>query len=121
MSPATVKLLVIENIMLQPAMDVYILPFCTVHYTVERKKQVVLGLLCVQQTGSLWCSLQGKTEVVAMPSEQYSLELTNTTVASLDVQTSNVTGLVIGDTEIVLQDKSIQHCPDIQIPPCVLT
>lgn len=42
------KLLVIENIMLQPAMDVYILPFCTVHYTVERKKQVVLGLLCVQ-------------------------------------------------------------------------
>lgn len=39
-SPATVKLLVIENIMLQPAMDVYILPYCIVHYTVERKKQV---------------------------------------------------------------------------------
>ena len=39
-SPATVKLLVIENIMLQPAMDVYILPYCVVHYTVERKKQV---------------------------------------------------------------------------------
>ena len=40
MAPATVKLLVIENIMLQPAMDVYILPYCIVHYTVERKKQV---------------------------------------------------------------------------------
>lgn len=96
-SPATVKLLVIENIMLQPAMDVYILPFCTVHYTVERKKQ-------------------GKTEVVAMPSEQYSLELTNTTVASLDVQTSNVTGLVIGDTEIVLQDKNMLHTPSATKP-----
>ena len=52
------------------------------------------------------CPPQGKTEVVAMPSEQYSLELTNTTVASLDHSTSIVTGLVIGDTEIVLQDKS---------------
>ena len=51
-----------------------------------------------------------------MPSEQYSLELTNTTVASLDIQTSNVTGLVIGDTEVVLQDKSIQHCPELQKP-----
>ena len=54
-------------------------------------------------------SLQDKTEVVAMPSDQYSLELTNTTVASLDVPTSNVTGLVVGNTEIVLQDKRIQH------------
>ena len=39
-APATVKLLVIENIMLQPAVDVYILPYCVVHYRVERKKQV---------------------------------------------------------------------------------
>ena len=51
--------------------------------------------------------LQGKTEVVGMPSDQYSLELTNTTVASLDTPSSNVTGLVVGDTEVVLQDKSI--------------
>ena len=42
-APATVKLLVIENIMLRPAVDVYILPFCIVHYTVERKKQVNCG------------------------------------------------------------------------------
>ena len=42
-----------------------------------------------------------------MPSDQYSLELTNTTVASLDTPSSNVTGLVVGDTEVVLQDKSI--------------
>ena len=43
-APATVKLLVIENIMLQPAVDVYILPHCTVHYIVERKKQVIVTL-----------------------------------------------------------------------------
>ena len=43
-APATVKLLVIENIMLQPAVDVYILPHCTVHYIVERKKQVIITL-----------------------------------------------------------------------------
>ena len=42
-----------------------------------------------------------------MPSDQYSLELTNTTAASLDPASSNVTGLVVGDTEVVLQDKSI--------------
>ena len=47
-----------------------------------------------------------------MPSDQYSLELTNTTVGSLDTQRSNVTGLVVGDTEVVLQDKSIPHCPE---------
>ena len=102
-APATVKLLVIENIMLQPAVDVYILPHCMVHYTVERKKQV--SGLCGSH--SLSPCMQGKTEVVAMPSYQYSLELTNTTVASLDTPSSNVTGLVIGDTEVVLQDKSI--------------
>ena len=44
-----------------------------------------------------------------MPSDQYSLELTNTTVASLDTPSSNVTGLVVGDTEVVLQDKSILY------------
>ncbi|CAI8026947.1 Nuclear pore membrane glycoprotein 210 [Geodia barretti] len=96
-APATVKLLVIENIMLQPAMDVYILPYCIVHYTVERKKQ-------------------GKTEVVVMPSDQYSLELTNTTVASLDTPSSNVTGLVVGDTEVVLQDKNMLHTPSATKP-----
>ena len=42
-----------------------------------------------------------------MPSEQYTLELTNTTVGRLDRRRSRVTGLVVGGTEIVLQDKSI--------------
>ena len=86
--PDIVKLLVIENLMLQPCSDVYILPLSFVDYRVERRKQ-------------------GRTEVVPMPSEQYTLELTNTTVGRLDRQRSRVTGLVIGDTEIVLQDKSM--------------
>ena len=44
--------------------------------------------------------------VVSMPSEQYSLELLNGTVASLDRAVSRVTGMIIGSTEIVLHDKS---------------
>ena len=85
--PDIVKLLVIENLMLQPYSDVYILPLSFVDYHVERRKQ-------------------GRTEVVPMPSDQYTLELTNTTVGRLDRRRSRVTGLVIGDTELVLQDKS---------------
>ena len=44
--------------------------------------------------------------VVQMPSDQYTLELSNTTVASLDKEISRVTGMILGDTEIVLHDKS---------------
>ena len=86
--PDIVKLLVIENIMLQPSMDVYILPLSFIDYQVERRKH-------------------GRSEVITMPSEQYSLELTNTTVGELNSQRSRVTGLVVGYTEIVLQDISI--------------
>ena len=50
----------------------------------------------------LYCPLL----VVSMPSEQYSLELLNGTVASLDRAVSRVTGMIIGSTEIVLHDKS---------------
>ena len=42
-----------------------------------------------------------------MPSDQYNLVLTNTTVAKLNRLKSRVTGMVIGDTEIVLNDKSM--------------
>ncbi len=71
--PDIVKLLVIENIMLRPAMDVYILPLSFVDYQVERRKH-------------------GRSEFITMPTEQYSLELTNTTVGKLDCERSKVTG-----------------------------
>ena len=89
--PDVVKLLVIENIMLQPSVDVYILPLSFVDYRVERRKH-------------------GRSEFITMPSEQYSLELTNTTVGKLDSEKSRVTGLVVGYTEVVLQDISILSC-----------
>ena len=74
--------------MLQPAADAYIMVFSFLDYHVERKKY-------------------GKIEVVPMPSDQYRLELTNVTVGRLDHQRSRVTGLLVGDTEVVLQDRSI--------------
>ncbi len=74
MEPDIIKLLVIENMILQPSMDVYMLPLSFVEYRVERRKH-------------------GRSEVITMPSEQYSLELTNTTVGRLHSQRSRVTGL----------------------------
>ena len=74
--------------MLQPSADAYILVQSFLDYHVERKKY-------------------GKIEVVPMPSDQYTLELTNLTVGRLDRKRSRVTGLVVGDTEVVLQDRSI--------------
>ena len=85
-----VRLLVLENLMLQPCVDVYILPLSFVDYRVERRRH-------------------GHVEVVPLPSDQHSLQLTNQTVAELDTQKSRVTGLVIGFTEVVLQDKSILY------------
>ncbi|XP_019850496.1 PREDICTED: nuclear pore membrane glycoprotein 210-like [Amphimedon queenslandica] len=92
-----VKLLVIENLMLLPSADVYIMPYSYVDYRVERRKH-------------------GKVEVVSMPSEQYSLELLNSTVASLDRAASRVTGMVIGSTEIVLHDKNMLNIPHAAKP-----
>ncbi len=44
-----------------------------------------------------------------MPADQYYLELENDSVASLDTETSTVTGLQYGETEIKLKDKSILY------------
>lgn len=87
---SVVRLLVIENLMLQPCVDVYLLPLSYLDYQVERRKH-------------------GHTEVVPLPSDQHSLLLTNTTVAQLDHKRSRVTALVLGFTDVVLQDKSILY------------
>ena len=103
-----VKLLVMENIMLQPSADAYILVQSFLDYHVERKKY-------------------GKIEVVPMPSDQYTLELTNVTVGRLDRKRSRVTGLVVGDTDVVLQDRSIlicvmcvRACVCVRVHACIL-
>lgn len=86
--PSVVKLLVIENLMLMPSMDVYLLPLSFVDYHIQRRKH-------------------GRTEVVPLPSSQYSLHLSNLTVAELDPLLSRVMGLVLGFTEVVVEDQSI--------------
>ena len=42
-----------------------------------------------------------------MPSSQFEFELSNTTVAQLDVKKSSVLGVNIGYTRVTLVDKSI--------------
>ena len=44
---------------------------------------------------------------IMMPSSQYQLTVDNTTVAVLNRETSVVTALVLGETEIRLKDASI--------------
>ena len=44
---------------------------------------------------------------VAVPSSQFEFELSNTTVAQLDVKKSSVLGINIGYTRVTLVDKSI--------------
>lgn len=56
-----VRVIVVENILLRPAIDVYILPQSYVDYKVERKKH-------------------RKIELLKVPSEQYQLSVLNSTV-----------------------------------------
>ncbi|XP_065903533.1 nuclear pore membrane glycoprotein 210-like isoform X3 [Dysidea avara] len=94
--PSSVKLLIVENLMIRPASEVYITPFSVIHYQLERIKH-------------------GHSEVIPMPSNQYYFELTNETVARLDHASSQVKGLVIGYTQIVVQDKNtLEHLSAIK-------
>ncbi|XP_014675942.1 PREDICTED: nuclear pore membrane glycoprotein 210-like [Priapulus caudatus] len=85
---STVALIVVANLMLNPAHDVYLLQHTSVAYRVELIKQ-------------------GRAHEISMPSQQYYLELTDTSIGSLEVDTSTVTGLKYGNTEIVLKDRNI--------------
>ena len=55
------RVLVMENIMLFPSSDVYILPLSYVDYVVERRKY-------------------GRMEILSVPSEQYKFIVANETV-----------------------------------------
>ncbi|CAM1328454.1 NUP210 (predicted), partial [Pycnogonum litorale] len=88
----TVTLIVVANLMLNPAHDVYILPECKVHYKVELIKQ-------------------GRPHEIKMPSDQYYLEIKNDNIVLLDSKNSHVSGLSIGSTQIVLHDK---HTADLE-------
>ncbi|XP_028574807.2 nuclear pore membrane glycoprotein 210 [Podarcis muralis] len=95
---AEVRLFILENIILNPAYDIYLLVGMSVQYKVQKIRQ-------------------GKITELIMPSDQYELQLQNKTlspggdpawaVAKLDQATSRVTALQRGQTNVVLCHKSI--------------
>ncbi|XP_071984236.1 nuclear pore membrane glycoprotein 210 [Engystomops pustulosus] len=97
--PAEVRLLILENILLHPASDVYLLVGSSIKYKVQKIKQ-------------------GKITDLAMPSDQYILQLQNhipthggnpnEPVAKLDQGTSKVTALQKGQADVVLFHKNIR-------------
>ncbi|XP_075689920.1 nuclear pore membrane glycoprotein 210 [Rhinoderma darwinii] len=97
-NPADVRVLILENILLNPASDVYLLIGSSIKYKVQKIKQ-------------------GKITDLPMPSKQYNLQLQNhipthggnkdAPVAKLDQSTSTVTALQQGQTNIVLLHKNI--------------
>uniref|UniRef100_A0A8D0H3J3 Nucleoporin 210 n=1 Tax=Sphenodon punctatus TaxID=8508 RepID=A0A8D0H3J3_SPHPU len=96
--PAEVRLLILENILLNPAYDIYLLIGTSVQYKVQKIRQ-------------------GKITELMMPSDQYELQLQNNIlgpdgdparpVARLDQATSMVTALQQGQTNLVLGHKNI--------------
>ncbi|KFO36369.1 Nuclear pore membrane glycoprotein 210 [Fukomys damarensis] len=97
--PAEVRLLILENILLNPAHDVYLLVGTSVHYKVQKVRQ-------------------GKITELSMPSEQYELQLQNSIpgprgdpaqpVAVLAQDTSRVTALQLGQSNLVLGHRSVR-------------
>ncbi|XP_006023963.1 nuclear pore membrane glycoprotein 210 isoform X1 [Alligator sinensis] len=109
--PAEVRLLILENILLNPASDIYLLVGTSVQYKVQKIRQ-------------------GKIAELMMPSDQYELQLQNNIlgpegdsarpVAKLDQATSTVTALQQGQTNLVLGHKSIRLQGASRLPNCTI-
>uniref|UniRef100_A0A8C3LJL7 Nucleoporin 210 n=1 Tax=Chrysolophus pictus TaxID=9089 RepID=A0A8C3LJL7_CHRPC len=100
--PAEVRLLILENILLNPAYDVYLLVGTSIKYRVQKIRQ-------------------GKITELMMPSDQYELQLQNNVlgpegdpswpVARLDQETSIVTAMQQGQTNLILgHKKCVSNC-----------
>ncbi|XP_059246396.1 nuclear pore membrane glycoprotein 210 [Mustela nigripes] len=97
--PAEVRLLILENILLNPAYDVYLMVGTSIRYKVQKIRQ-------------------GKITELSMPSEQYELQLQNSIaspegatgqpVTILDQDTSTVTAVQLGQSSLVLSHRSIR-------------
>ncbi|KAM7132898.1 nuclear pore membrane glycoprotein 210 isoform 2-T2 [Molossus nigricans] len=97
--PAEVRLLILENILLNPASDVYLLVGTSIRYKVQKIRQ-------------------GRITELSMPSDQYELQLQNSIpgpegdpgrpVAVLAQDTSTVTALQLGQSSLVLGHRSIR-------------
>uniref|UniRef100_A0A803Y1L6 Nucleoporin 210 n=1 Tax=Meleagris gallopavo TaxID=9103 RepID=A0A803Y1L6_MELGA len=104
--PAEVRLLILENILLNPAYDVYLLVGTAIKYRVQKIRQ-------------------GKITELMMPSDQYELQLQNNVlgpegdpswpVARLDQETSVVTAMQQGQTNLILGHKSVSRLPNSTI------
>ncbi|XP_018095905.1 nuclear pore membrane glycoprotein 210 [Xenopus laevis] len=98
-TPAQVRLLILENILLNPASDIYLLVGSSIHYRVQKIKQ-------------------GKITDLVMPSDQYAFQLQNHVVVQggvqhepvtrLEQRTSTVTALQLGHSNIVLLHKNLR-------------
>ncbi|XP_078111484.1 nuclear pore membrane glycoprotein 210 isoform X1 [Sander vitreus] len=96
---AEVRLLILENILLSPAHDVYLLAGTSIQYKVLKIRQ-------------------GSITELSMPCDQYQLHLQNSVigtngnpnvaVASLDQSTSRVTATQLGHINVVLDHKSLR-------------
>ncbi|KAM4737044.1 LOW QUALITY PROTEIN: nuclear pore membrane glycoprotein 210 [Anableps anableps] len=96
---AEVRLLILENILLSPAHDVYLLAGTSIRYRVLKIRQ-------------------GKITELSMPCDQYELHLQNSvvgpngnpnvSVASLDQRTSKVQEFQLGHINVVLDHKSLR-------------
>ncbi|XP_073327221.1 nuclear pore membrane glycoprotein 210 [Pagrus major] len=108
---AEVRLLILENIMLSPAHDVYLLAGTSIRYRLLKIRQ-------------------GTMTEVAMPCDQYELNLRNSVVgpngnpdvavASLDQSTSTVTAMQLGHTNVVLDHKSLRMQGASRLPNSTL-
>ncbi|XP_074200347.1 nuclear pore membrane glycoprotein 210 isoform X3 [Camelus bactrianus] len=97
--PAEVRLLILENILLNPAYDVYLLVGTSICYKVQKIRQ-------------------GKITELSMPSDQYELQLQSSIwgpegdpgrpVAVLAPDTSTVTAVQLGQSSLVLGHRSIR-------------
>ncbi|XP_077992157.1 nuclear pore membrane glycoprotein 210-like [Glandiceps talaboti] len=88
--PSIVRVIVIDNLALNPPYDVYLLVHAHIKYKVGKLRQ-------------------GKYTLVTLPSSQYWLEIKDSRFASLDTATCTVTGITQGDTEIILKDKNVKE------------
>lgn len=123
---AEVRLLILENILLSPAYNVYLLAGTSIRYKVQKIRQGKITGLCDRWDHicmfegyiDVWWGLVGLAEL-SMPCDQYELQLMNSVVApggdvysavaELDPSTSTVLALQHGHTSIVLDHKSILH------------
>ncbi|XP_063064114.1 nuclear pore membrane glycoprotein 210 [Engraulis encrasicolus] len=96
--PAEVRLLILDNILLSPASDIYLLAGTSIRYKVQKIRQ-------------------GKIAELSMPCDQYELDLQNSVlgpdgnadlpVAVMDQGTSTVHAVQLGHTNVVLDHKSL--------------